>query len=90
MSESGTADRSILTKLTDIIVKCTGFDPEEIRRESKINDELAVDSLSMVEIAVRTEDAFGVRINDEDVARFHTVGDAVDFLEHKLAKTEDA
>ncbi|MDU0479242.1 acyl carrier protein [Staphylococcus chromogenes] len=84
MSESGHDERSIFTTLTDLIVKCTGFNPEEIRRESRINDELAIDSLSLVEIAVRAEDTFGVRIEDEDVAKFHTVGDAVDFLDAKL------
>lgn len=84
MSESGDTAQGIFSRLVDLIVTCTGFDPEEIRRESRINDELAIDSLSLVEIAVRAEDTFGVRIDDEDAAKFHTVGDAADFLESKL------
>ncbi|AKK03612.1 acyl carrier protein [Corynebacterium epidermidicanis] len=84
MSESGRDAKSIFAALSDLIVKCTGFDPDEIRRESRINDELAIDSLSLVEIAVRAEDTFGVRIDDDAVNSFHTVGDAADYLEARL------
>jgi len=34
----------------------------------------------MVDLVCEVEDAFGVRIPDEDAERFKTVGDVADFL----------
>ncbi len=44
-------------------------------------DDLDIDSLSMVEIAVQTEDKYGVKIPDEDLAGLRTVGDAVNYIQ---------
>ena len=43
-------------------------------------DDLDIDSLSMVEIAVQAEDKFGVKIPDDRLAELKTVGDAVDYI----------
>ena len=43
-------------------------------------DDLDIDSLSMVEIAVQAEDKFGVKIPDDQLAELKTVGDAVDYI----------
>ena len=34
----------------------------------------------MIDVACATEDAFGIRIPDEELERFRTVGDAVDYI----------
>jgi acyl carrier protein len=43
-------------------------------------DDLDIDSLSMVEIAVQVEDRFGVKVPDDVLANLKTVGDAVDYV----------
>ena len=43
-------------------------------------DDLDIDSLSMVEIAVQAEDKFGVKIPDDQLAELKTVGDAVTYI----------
>lgn len=43
-------------------------------------DDLDIDSLSMVEIAVQAEDKFGVKIPDDELANLKTVGDAVNYI----------
>ncbi|MFV8380738.1 acyl carrier protein [Corynebacterium hindlerae] len=76
--------QSTFTTLRNIIVESTGYDPDDVSLESNIVSDLAVDSLSIVEIAVRAEDAFGVYIGDKDAAGFTTVGDFVTFIdEHR-------
>ena len=55
----------------------TGIDPSEVTPETSFVDDLDLDSLSMVEIAVQTEDKHGVKIPDEDLAGLRTVGDVV-------------
>lgn len=38
------------------------------------------DRLSVVELAVRCEEELGVRIEDEDISSFKTLGDVVDYI----------
>ena len=44
-------------------------------------DDLDVDSLSMVEVVMASEDKWGVKIPDEEVKNLKTVGDAVAYIE---------
>lgn len=69
-----------LSQLATIIEEACGIDRDAIQPEAKIS-ELGIDSLSLIEIAVRTEDAFGVHLDDETVLGFTTVGDMVAYIE---------
>jgi acyl carrier protein len=44
----------------------------------------------MVEIAVQTEDKYGVKIPDEDLASLKTVGDAVAYIQKLEAENAEA
>jgi acyl carrier protein len=44
-------------------------------------DDLDIDSLSMVEIAVAAQDKFGVEIPDEELKNLKIVKDVVDFVQ---------
>lgn len=44
----------------------------------------------MVEIAVQTEDKYGVKIPDEDLAALRTVGDAVAYIQKLESENADA
>ena len=67
----------IIAGLAEIIEEVTGIEPSEVTPEKSFVDDLDIDSLSMVEIAVQTEDKYGVKIPDEDLASLRTVGDVV-------------
>ena len=67
----------IIAGLAEIIEEVTGIEPSEVTPEKSFVDDLDIDSLSMVEIAVQTEDKYGVKIPDEDLAGLRTVGDVV-------------
>jgi acyl carrier protein len=41
-----------------------------------------VDSLSLIDVAVAAEDTFGIRIPDDDLERFQTVGDGVGYFRY--------
>ena len=49
-----------------------------INQEQRLQADLGIDSLSMIDVACATEDAPGIRIPDEDLEGFRTVGDGVD------------
>lgn len=71
----------IIAGLAEIVEEVTGIDPSEVTEEKSFVDDLDIDSLSMVEIAVQTEDRYGVEIPDEDLAKLRTVGDAVVYIQ---------
>ncbi|MGH3832352.1 MAG: acyl carrier protein [Pseudonocardiaceae bacterium] len=70
----------ILGGLATIVHEVAGIEKEEITPEKSFMDELDIDSLSMVEIAVQVEDYFGVKVPDDVLANLKTVGDAVDYV----------
>ena len=59
--------------------------PAEVTRDKRLREDFGIDSLSLIDVAVAAEDAFGVRIADEDLERFQTVGDAVDHIRRSRA-----
>jgi acyl carrier protein len=80
----------IIAGLAEIIEEVTGIEPSEVTIEKSFVDDLDIDSLSMVEIAVQTEDKYGVKIPDEDLAGLRTVGDAVGYIQKLEAENADA
>lgn len=70
----------ILKGLASIVHEVAGVEPAEITLDKSFVDDLDIDSLSMVEIAVQVEDRFGVKVPDEELANLKTVGDAVDYV----------
>ena len=71
----------ILSGLAEIVEEVAGIDTAEVSADKSFVDDLDIDSLSMVEIAVQTEDKYGVKIPDEDLAGLRTVGDVVAYIQ---------
>ncbi|CAM2889227.1 acyl carrier protein [Saccharomonospora xinjiangensis] len=75
------ADKNeILAGLGEIVEEVAGVAADDVTSEKSFVDDLDIDSLSMVEIAVQAEDKFGVKIPDDELANLKTVGDAVDYV----------
>ena len=77
----GRTEAEIIAGLAEIVEEVTGIEPSEVTPDKSFVDDLDIDSLSMVEIAVQTEDRYGVEIPDEDLAKLRTVQDAVDYIQ---------
>jgi acyl carrier protein len=73
-------NEEILGGLAEIVNEVAGVETSEVTREKSFVDDLDIDSLSMVEIAVQVEDRFGVKVPDDELANLRTVGDAVDYV----------
>ncbi|MFD4267521.1 meromycolate extension acyl carrier protein AcpM [Rhodococcus sp. NPDC058481] len=80
----------LVSGIAEIIEEVTGIEPSEVTIDKSFVDDLDIDSLSMVEIAVQTEDKYGVKIPDEDLAGLRTVGDAVDYIQKLAAENPEA
>ncbi len=70
-----------LTGLSEIIEEVAGVPAADVSPEKTFTDDLDIDSLSMVEIAVQAEDRFGVKIPDDELANLKTVADAVAYID---------
>jgi acyl carrier protein len=75
----------IRTGLADILEEVAGVLPADVTPDKSFTDDLDVDSLSMVEIALAAEERFGVKIPDDELANLKTVGDAVSYIEKAQA-----
>ncbi|GAA5160262.1 acyl carrier protein [Pseudonocardia eucalypti] len=74
------SNEDILPGLAEIVEEIAGIDAAEVTPEKSFVDDLDIDSLSMVEIAVQAEDKFGVKIPDDQLAELKTVSDAVNYI----------
>jgi acyl carrier protein len=75
-----TAETDIVSGLAEIVEEVTGVKKDEVTPDKNFVDDLGVDSLSMVEIAVQTEDKYGIEIPDERMRGMRTVRDVVDYI----------
>lgn len=75
----------MLEKLRNIICDYSDISPEEITEETNIRMDLALDSLSLLNLAVDIENSFNLEISDRDVVGIETVGDVMRIIEEYSA-----
>ncbi|MER7132443.1 acyl carrier protein [Streptosporangium saharense] len=75
-------EQEILAGVGKIINEITGIPASEVSPEKSFVDDLDIDSLSMVEIAVAAQDEFGVEIPDEQLKNLKTVKDVINFIQN--------
>jgi acyl carrier protein len=59
-------------------------DPGSIRPADSLRDDLGLDSLAMIELLFRIEEAFDLEIPNEDLLKLNTVGDVTGYIEARL------
>ena len=72
--------QEILAGLTEIIDEIAGVPADQVTPAKSFVDDLDIDSLSMVEIAVAAQDKFGVEIPDDQLKDLRTVQDVIDYV----------
>ena len=75
-------------KVKDIIVKQLGVKPEEVTEDANFTDDLGADSLDLVEVVMALEEEFEAPVPDEEAEKIKPVGDAVRFIDAKLAEKQ--
>ena len=73
-------EQEILAGLGEIVEEIAGVPANEVTPSKSFVDDLDIDSLSMVEIAVAAQDKFGVEIPDDQLKDLTTVQDVVNFV----------
>ena len=75
-------------KIAEIIakVKKNRVEASAIKPESRLREDLDLDSIGLVEAIVLVEEAFTVKVSQDDVAYLKTVADVVAYIDTKLSK----
>jgi len=73
-------EQEILAGLGEIVEEIAGVPADEVTPNKSFVDDLDIDSLSMVEIAVAAQDKFGVEIPDDRLKDLTTVQDVVNYV----------
>ena len=68
-------------RVKQILTQRLGIPPEEIRLDATLIEDLGMDSLDAVELAIAAERQFSVALSDEQVAKLKTVADIVALVE---------
>jgi acyl carrier protein len=75
-----TTSADVLAGLAEVLEEVSGVPADKVTREATFQNDLEVDSLTMVEVVVACEERFGIRIPDEALENLKTVGDAIDYI----------
>jgi len=75
------SEQEILSGLGEIVEEIAGVPASQVSPEKSFVDDLDIDSLSMVEIAVAAQDKFGVEIPDDELKNLKTVADVVQYVQ---------
>lgn len=78
MSEMEPRVRSIVAVHLDV-------DPERLKPEARLGEDLCVDSLGAIELAMVLEDEFDIALPEEVLGCVRTYGDVVDLVGDKVA-----
>ncbi|MBP5624602.1 MAG: acyl carrier protein [Lachnospiraceae bacterium] len=66
-----------LEMLRKIVSEVLNVDPREITPETTFADDLGADSLDLLQIVMGMEEAFNVKLEEEELADIVTVADAI-------------
>ncbi len=81
MSTVAASADEVRAGLAEILNEVADVDAGDVTDDKSFTDDLDVDSLSMVEVAMAAEEKFGVKIPDDDLPKLRTVGDAVNYIQ---------
>jgi len=77
--------KDVSNKVKKMVSDHLGVDESKVTDESSFIDDLGADSLDTVELVMAFEEEFGSEISDSDAEKILTVGDAIKFIEGKVA-----
>ncbi len=67
-------------KLKNILIEELSIDADAITMEAELANDLGINSLELADLVLLCEDTFGVEFDENDMHKFITVGDVVEFL----------
>ncbi len=72
-------------KVKDVIIKLLKVRPEELKDGLSLEQSLGVDSTEMVEVCIALQKEFGIKIEEKEVAKQHSVDQIAEVIDSKQA-----
>ena len=74
----------ILERVTHVLVNSFEIDPAEIRLDSHVVDDLDLDSIDAIDLAVGLREQTGLDLTEEELKSIRVVADIVELLRKRL------
>ncbi|MBQ8208090.1 MAG: acyl carrier protein [Clostridia bacterium] len=68
-------------KIKAMLVDEFDIKESDITMESDLSQDLGINSVELMDLAMRCEEEFDIQFPDDDIHKFATVGDIVKFIE---------
>lgn len=78
------AAQDVADGLREIMSARLGLPPEQLVPEARLVEDLGLDSLDAVELAISVERKFNIEVPEEELTKLKTVADMVALVESRL------
>lgn len=78
--------QEVVDGLKEIMAARLGLQTEQIVPEARLIDDLGLDSLDAVELAIAVERKFNIDVPEEELTKLKTVADMVALVERRVAE----
>lgn len=78
--------QDVQKKITAILIDKLGIPQSEITPDASFVRDLGIDSLDYAELVMEFEQAFDIKIPDDDAEKMQTIGQAVNYIQSKISK----
>ena len=75
----------MLEKIREIMTRYVDLEPEEIREDSRLVEDLALTSFAIMGMIGGFEAEFGITVDTSELTAVHTVGDIAAYIRSKQA-----
>ena len=74
----------IFARVQEILTESFDLQPEDVHLDSHLIDDLDLDSIDAIDLAVGLEEEVGLKVEEEELREIRLVGDIVDLVYSKL------
>ena len=68
-------------QLKAILIEELQIEADLITPEAELTNDLGINSIELADLVMLCEDKFNIEIDDENIGKFVTIGDVVEYLE---------
>ncbi len=70
----------MLEKVKELLEEALQINPDDINMKSELVGDLGINSLELADLILTCEEKFDIEIQDDEIHKFVTVGDVVNYL----------
>jgi acyl carrier protein len=71
-------------QVTRMLADALHIDVSLIQPDTRLREDLGIDSLTLLELVMKTENVFGITIEDAELVSIHRVSDVVAIIDRKM------